>query len=103
MARDNLRAGQFENFSSRFTKRKPTEVCHTTERLQTKKHCVFEAAERARRRRGVFGIPHTAAKVNNQLFLRSKNKGPVTVEGGNIFHCEGGGAGAERTINNVMV
>lgn len=35
--------------------------------------CVIGAVEQRKRVRGVFGIPHTAAKINNQLFLDSQS------------------------------
>lgn len=41
----------------------------TTKWFQTKTHCVLGAGEHRRRLRGVFGIPHAAVKINNQLFL----------------------------------
>ncbi len=33
------------------------------------RHTVLGAGEHRRRLRGVFGIPHAAVKINNQLFL----------------------------------
>lgn len=45
------------------------------------------AGEHGSRLRGVFGIPHAAAKINNQLFSAAevKNNTQITVEGEKFF------------------
>lgn len=85
------------------TKHKPTEVCWTTDWIQTKGHSVLGAGENGSRLRGVFGIPHAAAKINNQLFSDSWGKKQDANYGGRgEILCSVQSRGG-RTIDKVML
>lgn len=79
----NLRGGRYKK--KLYTVPPPTQTHRSV--LNHRMASDKEALCVGRRLRGVFGIPHTAAKINNQLFLHDwgKNKGRITVEGGNFF------------------